>query len=38
MRFFDEKELNDLLEQNNLTSISAHVSFESLEDLNNLLK
>ena len=26
---FDEKELKDLLQQFNLTSISAHVSFES---------
>lgn len=34
---FDEKELKDLLEQNNLTSISAHVSLESFENLQNLL-
>ena len=33
---FDEKELKDLLDQNNLTSISAHVSFESFENLDNL--
>ena len=34
---FDEKELYDLLQQNNLTALSAHISFESLENLNDTI-
>ena len=34
---FDEKELHDLLQQNNLTALSAHISFESLENLNDTI-
>tara|TARA_B100002052_G_scaffold271881_1_gene273109 strand:+ start:277 stop:1047 length:771 start_codon:yes stop_codon:yes gene_type:complete len=34
---FDEKELKDLLQQFNLTSISAHVSFESFEKINDII-
>ena len=34
---FDEKELKDLLQQNNLTALSAHVSLESFENLNEIL-
>ena len=35
---FDEKELKDLLQQYNLTTLSAHISFESLEKLQDVLK
>ncbi len=34
---FDEKELNDLFQEFNLTSISAHISFESLEQLETII-
>ena len=34
---FDERELNDLLQKYSLTTLSAHISFESLEDLNNTI-
>ncbi len=34
---FDEKELKDLLQEFNLTSLSAHISFESLEDVNLII-
>ena len=34
---FDEKELKDLLQKYNLTSISAHVSFESFENLKDVI-
>ena len=30
---FDEKEIKDLLQEFNLTSLSAHISFESLEQI-----
>ena len=35
---FDEKELKDLLQQYNLTTLSAHISFESLEKIQDVLK
>ena len=35
---FDEKELHDLLQQNNLTALSAHISFESFENLKDTIK
>ena len=35
---FDEIELKDLLQEFNLTSISAHISFESLENLQDIIK
>lgn len=34
---FDERELHDLLQKYNLTALSAHISFESLENLNEIL-
>ena len=34
---FDEKEVKDLLQEFNLTSLSAHISFESLERLDVIL-
>ena len=34
---FDEKELHDLLQQNNLTALSAHISFESFENLKDTI-
>ena len=35
---FDEKELHDLLQQNNLTALSAHISFESFKNLKDTIK
>ena len=35
---FDEKELKDLLQEYNFTTISAHISFESLENLQVIIK
>ena len=35
---FDEIELKDLLQEFNLTSLSAHISFESLDQINLILK
>ena len=34
---FDEKELKDLLQEFNLSSMSAHISFESLENLKEII-
>ncbi len=34
---FDEKEIKDLLQEFNLTSLSAHISFESLEQIEVIL-
>ena len=34
---FDEKELKDLLQEFNLTAMSAHISFESFENLQNII-
>ena len=34
---FDEKELNDLLQEFNLTSLSAHISYESLANVEVIL-
>ena len=34
---FDDKEIKDLLEEFNLTSLSAHISFESLEEIDLII-